>query len=246
VTPEQTAAALKQPIGDLGMAFMADPETRARGKALGLRGRPFYYLGRGGALGDVPAAVAVSAFAFAAPEVLTQHWNEGSVVLSPSEAAREYAGCCNDWGRRSLAMLPGLDRTLELLERVADSAEGAGLVLFSGWRAMPRPDDLPGRLAQVIHVMREHRGSAHAAAVAAIGLGPLEATVAGSYGVLSAKFFEWPEPYPDPEPYKGLWQQAEELTSAAAAAPYAVLNRYERAELTALLLEIHGRLGLAG
>ena len=245
MTPEQTAAALKKPIGDLGMQFMADAETRARGKGLGLRGRPFYYLGRGGALGDVPAEVAVAAFAFAAPEVLTQHWNEGRGILSPRDAARAYAECCNDWGRRVLGDMPGLDRILELLERVADGAQGAGLPLFVGWRAMPRPDDLPGRLAQVLHVMREQRGSAHAAAIAAVGLGPLEATLAGSYGELSAKFFEWPEPYPDPEPHRERWGQAEHLTSVAAAAPYEILDRFERAELAALLGEIHGRLGLA-
>jgi hypothetical protein len=245
MTPAETAAALKKPIGDLGMAFMADPATRERGKSLGLRGRPFYYLGRGGALGDVPAEVAVAAFAFAAPAVLTLHWNEGRAVLAPPEAARSYAECCNDWGRRTLTGLEGTERVLHLLERVADGAEGAGLPLFAGWRAMPRPDDLPGRLAQVVHVMREHRGSAHAAAIGATGLGPLEATIAGSYGVLSAKFFEWPEPYPDPEPFRVAWQQAEHLTSVAAAAPYEVLTGTERAELVAHLKGIHATLGLA-
>ncbi|MCU1591468.1 MAG: hypothetical protein JWP11_2724 [Frankiales bacterium] len=245
MTPEQTAAALKKPIGDLGMQFMADPLTRAAGKELGLRSKPLYHLGRGGALGDVPAEIVVAAFAFFPPEVVTEHWNAGRQIVPAPQVALAYAAMCNDWGRRTLAELPKIDRALELLERVVDGAEGAGLPLFVGWRLLPRPDDVPGRLAQVLNVMREHRGSVHACAVAAVGLGPLEAVMAGTYGAANAKFFEWPEPWPDAEPFEARWQQAEELTSAAAAPPYAILSSDERVELVALLTEIHARLGFA-
>jgi hypothetical protein len=246
VTPEQTAAALKKPIGDLGMQFMADPLTRdAAREQLGLRGRQMYYLGRGGALGDVPPEIVCATFAFIPLEVVTEHWNAARAVLSPAEGALAYARFCNEWGRRNLDDVGGTERVLELLEKVADGAQGAGLPLFVGWRSLPRPDDVPGRLAQVLNVMREHRGSVHACAIAAVGLGPLEANLAGSYGALSAKFFSWPEPYPDPEPYKALWEQAEHLTAVGSAPPYEILTRYERAELAALLGEIHGRLGLS-
>jgi hypothetical protein len=243
VTPEQTAAALKKPIGDLGMQFMADPFTREGGKAAGLRGRPLYHLGRGGALGDVPAEVVVAAFAFFPPEVVIEHWNAGRQVMTPQEGARLYAEQCNEWGRRNFTGVAGIGRALELLEPVVDNAEGAGLPLFVGWRLLPRPSDVPGRLAQVINVMREHRGSVHACAVAAVGLGPLEANLAGTYGTAVAKFFEWPEPYPDATPYKALWEQAEELTAAAAAPPYSVLSEDDRAELVSVLTGIHAHLG---
>lgn len=242
MTPEQTASALKQPIGDLGMQFMADPLTRDAAKELGLRGRQMYYLGRGGALGDVPAEIVCATFAFIPLDVVTEHWNAARAVMSPAEGALAYARFCNEWGRRNLADLPGTERVLELLERVADGAQGAGLPLFVGWRLLPRPEDVPGRLAQVINVMREHRGSLHACSIAAVGLGPLEANLAGSYGELSAKFFSWPEPYPDPAPHKAQWEQAEELTAAAAGAPYEILTEDERSELVALLTEIHARL----
>ena len=244
MTPAETAAALKKPIGDLGMQFMADPATREAGKALGLRGRPLYHLGRGGALGDVPAEIVVAAFAFFPPEVVIEHWNAGRAIISPPDAARAYAGMCNDWGRRNLDV-PASARALELLERVADGAEGAGLPLFVGWRLLPRPDDVPGRLAQVLNVMREHRGSVHACAVAAVGLGPLEAVMAGTYGAANAAFFQWPEPWPDAEPYEADWRRAEELTVGASASPYTILTSEERAELVALLGELHARCGLA-
>jgi hypothetical protein len=116
VTPEQTAAALKKPIGDLGMQFMADPMTREAGKAAGLRGRPLYHLGRGGALGDVPAEVVVAAFAFFPPEVVIEHWNAGRQVMSPQEGARLYAEQCNEWGRRNFTGVAGIGRALELVE----------------------------------------------------------------------------------------------------------------------------------
>lgn len=236
LTPEQTAAALAQPIGDLGMQFMIDPLTRAAGRQLGLRGRPLYHLGRGGALGDVPADVVAAAFAFFPPQVVAEHWASGRAVMAPQAAAQAYAGMCNDWGRRQLTGQAGLARLLELLEPVADSAEPAGLPLFAGWRLVGRPADLPGRLAQVIHVMREHRGAVHAAATAAVGLGPLEAVMAGPYGASNARFFDWPEPYPDPAAHRAAWQRAEDLTAAAAALPYQRLAATERRELVDLLV----------
>jgi hypothetical protein len=235
VTPAETAAALKKPIGDVGFGFMTDPLSRERGRALGLRGRPLYVLGRGGALGDVPAEVVVAAFAFFPPDTVVEHWNAGREVMSPRDGALLYATLCQEWGHRTYTGLPGTDRALELFERVADAADPAGLPLFAGWRLLPRPDDVPGRLAQVMNVLREHRGSVHACAVAAVGLPPLEATVAGAYGVPGAQFLGWPEPYPDPAPYRADWERAEELTSAAAARPFAVLTDAERAELVSIV-----------
>jgi hypothetical protein len=231
----ETAAAVKKPIGDVGFEFMTDPLTREAGRAAGLRGRPLYFLGRGGALGDVPAEVVVAAFAFFPPEAVTEHWNAGRQVMAPLDAAVLYAGQCNAWGRRHYADSPDAARVLALLERVVDEVDPAALPLFAAWRLLPRPDDVPGRLAQVMNVLREHRGGVHACAVAAVGLHPLEATLAGAYGEAGAQFAGWPEPWPAAEPHKAAWEQAEELTSAATAIPYAVLDEAERADLVATL-----------
>ena len=240
LTPAQAAAALDVPVNQLGAAFMMDKATRDRGKAeLGLRGRPLYHLGRGGALGDVPADVVIAAFAFFPPEVVRTHWDDGRRTVAPLDAALLYARCCADWGREHLAGVPDLDRTVALVERVVDGAEPAGLPLFVGWRLLPRPDDAPGRLALLLNVLREHRGAVHVAAVAAVGLDPLAAVVAGRYGPDNARFFEWPEPYPDPARHKARWDAAEDLTAAAAARPYDALTAAERAELVALVTAAH-------
>ena len=234
MTPEETAVALKDAVGGYGFAWMSDAGIRARGKAeLGLRGRALYHLGRGGAMGDVGVEVVAAAEAFFPPEVVRANWLEGRAVVEPMTAALFYAGCCSDFARQRCPEVPA--RAVELLERVVDGAEALGLPLFAAWRALPRPDDAPGRFGLLVNVLREHRGSVHAAAVAAVGMHPLAAICAGAYGEANARFFEWPEPYPDPAEHRADWDRAEALTCEAAARPYAVLTETERDELVALV-----------
>lgn len=236
LTPAQTAARVKGAVGKFGFDWMASADVRARGKAeLGLRGRPLYHLGRAGALGDVPVEVVIAVEAFFPPDVVRRAWEEGRQHVEPLTAARFYAGCCADVARSRFPDDPRTARCAALVERVVDAASPLGLPLFAAWRLLPRPDDAPGRLGVLLNVLREHRGSVHAAAVAAVGLPPLAAIMAGSYGEANARFFEWPEPYPDPSPYRARWDAAEDLTSAAAGLPYDVLNAAERAELADLV-----------
>jgi len=236
LTPAQTAAAVKQGIGDFGFTWMADKGVRERGKAeLGLRGRALYHLGRAGVLGDVPVEVVIAVEAFFPPDVVRTAWQEGRALVAPADAARFYAGLCADHGRGRFADDAATARLVELVERAVDAAPYAGLPLFVGWRALERPADAPGRLGLLLNCLREHRGSVHAAAVAAVGLGPLEAIVAGSYGEANARFFEWPEPYPDPDVHRARWDAAEDLTAAAAGLPYDALTSAERGELVDLL-----------
>ena len=51
----------------------------------------------------------------------------------------------------------------------------------------------------------------------------------------NARFFEWPEPYPDPDLHRARWDAAEDLTAAAAGLPYDALTSAERGELVTLL-----------
>jgi hypothetical protein len=235
LTPAQAAAALKKPFGDFGFAWMSDADLRARGKAeLGLRGRPLYHLGRAGVLGDVPVEVVVAVEAFFPPEVVRRAWEEGRAVVEPLVAARFYAAGCADIARRRFPDDERTARAVALLERVVDEAQPAGLPLFAAGRLLERPDDAPGRFGVLVNLIREHRGAAHVAAVTAVGLHPLAAIMTGAYGEANARFFEWPEPYPDPAPYRARWDAAEDLTCAAAAPPYDALDAAERAELVAL------------
>src|SRR3982751_3883877 len=68
VTPEQTAAAVKVAVLELGGAFSQDPKTMRKARQLGLTGWAFYVAGRAGALGDVRADTAAGAVGVLAPE----------------------------------------------------------------------------------------------------------------------------------------------------------------------------------
>jgi hypothetical protein len=174
LTPGQAAAAVKDAVGGFGFAWMTDAGVRARGKdELGLRGRPLYHLGRAGVLGDVPVEVVVAVEAFFPPDVVRAAWTEGRAVVEPQQAALFYAGCCAGVARSRFADDDRTARAAALVGRVVDAAEPAGLPLFAGWRLLPRPDDAPGRLGLLLNVLREHRGGAHVAAVAALGVPPL-------------------------------------------------------------------------
>jgi hypothetical protein len=138
------------------------------------------------------------------------------------------------------AQVDGADRLADLLFRVAEAAPVAGMPLFAGWRALARAlhsdgsvTDGPGRLALGLMVVREQRGSAHLVALTAQGVPPLQAIVSGRYGPGNARFFGWPEPYPDPTAGRAVMVAVEDLTDELVAPAYAALSEDERAELVA-------------
>lgn len=236
VTPDQAAAAVKPPTATLGDAFSQDPKTLRRAREMGLSGWAFYVAGRGGALGDVRADTVAAALGFIAPTAVRDGWDSARRVAPPSEiAAASLAECCR-WGRERLAGLAGLDRLLELAERVVVAAEPAGMPLFAAWRAMPIPDDAPGAHAAVLlRLLREHRGASHLLAIRASSLSPIEAIIAGPDGEAGAAAFGWQPPYPAFEPLvrRRIW--AEAVTDRIAGEAYRALTAAERQELVETL-----------
>ena len=240
MTPLETSVAMSGPIHDLGGAFMRARPTLKRGPELGFpKGWSFYISGRSGVLGDVVPDVIAAAMVFFPVPFVQQQWLLGRAVMEPAEAAEAYAEACRDWGREHLAGVPDLDRVVELLRRVASAADPAGAPLFAGWRALPLPDDAPGATAQLLQVLREHRGAMHGMAVLTAGLSPLEAVIA-SNGDAGGQFFNWPEPYPDREELLELHGEAEELTDEMCAPAYEALDEDEREELVTLVHVANG------
>jgi hypothetical protein len=175
VTTDELVRTTRPLIGQLGAAFYFTPSTTARGKELGIDGFRFYFVGRGGVLGDVEAEVVVSAFGYFRPELVTRMWDTARAVLDPRQAAREFLACCHAYGRAHYSGLAGLDGFCRAAETVVAAAPVAALALFAGIKAEPLPDDLPARAAQLVAVLREFRGSAHLVAVVASGLEPVTA-----------------------------------------------------------------------
>lgn len=217
---------------------MLDPEVLGPGKQAGYPGGFSYYVvGRGGVLGDVDASVVVSAFGFFAEGLVRSLWESGVVVEGARAAADRYTEGAASWGRRRLVGFAGAGRLAELVERVVDGTDATGLVLFAGWRAQQRPADDLGRCYVLLHVLRELRGAAHVACVAAAGLGPLEAILLNpnGRGAEQAKLFGWGPVLPDVGGLAPVFERAETDTNLVVARALAVLSDDELDELANLV-----------
>lgn len=169
---EELVAEVSPRIGKVGWAFYFTPETNAVGESLGLSPVRFYFLGRGGVLGNVEAEVVGSAFGYFSPGFVRKMWTSGSALVAPRQAARAFFECCAALGRSRLSSVDGLDDLCTAAEAVNEAADSASLALYAGWRAEPLADDPPARALQLISVLRELRGSAHLLAVRAQNLDP--------------------------------------------------------------------------
>jgi hypothetical protein len=232
LNPLEAASALAAPVGLLGGWFMASKSTYAYGGELGFEGMTFYYLGRGGAMGDVKAEVVASAMTFFPAELVETMWRAGKTVMAPEAALAAFSEACWRWGRKRFASVSDLERTNELLARVCDSADAAGLPLFAGWRVAPRPADMPALACHLLHVLREQRGGVHGLAVLASGLTPLEACAASATDYYKPQSVGWSDPIPEAtDELRARRAAAEDLTNRMVAPALAVLEPDELAEL---------------
>ncbi|NKZ07486.1 SCO6745 family protein [Actinomadura latina] len=233
LTAAETVRAADAIVHDIGSKWMLDPAVSEHGTELGY-GNPFafYFAGRGGVLGDVDGSVVWAALGFFEPGVVQAMWDEGVAIAGAREAARRYAKAFTAWGEKHL---PDDPRLCELAGRVADAADGSGLPLFCGWRAEPLPESGPGRLVQVLQVLRELRGGLHLVATTSVGLSPLESVLVHE-GEGKARFCGWQGDLPDCAHLKPRRAEAEEITDRLSAKVYErALSPSERAEFAALV-----------
>src|SRR5262249_7071975 len=135
-------------------------------------------------------------------------------------------------GRAKFAALEGLDAFVGALGKVNDAADPSGLTLYAGIKQMPLADDAPGRAAQLIAALREFRGSAHLAAIRAVGLDDTHAHFIKRRDMV--KGFGWAEEDAASvtEDDKRLLAEAETVTDVIVTPAYAALDD---TEATALL-----------
>lgn len=165
-------------IAAIGGAFYFTQETLAVGKEHGLDGYRFYFLGRGGVLGDVEPAVVEAAFGYFHRGLVTKMWTTGRerTQLTPREAGRLYLRCCHAFGRAHFGDIPGLEEFCAAASAVNDAVDRAGLALYAAVAAEPLPTDPPARAMQLTTVLREFRGSAHLVSIRATdGIDPATA-----------------------------------------------------------------------
>lgn len=231
------AARTADPIGAIPANFMLDGATYERGGALGVDGVDFYFIGRGGALGDVGAPVVVAAMVFFEPSTVTAGWDRARKVLSPKEGAQSFIGCAHAWAESHLPDGPDYARLAALESRVISAASRASAPLFAAWADWAEPQSPKALALQRMNVLRELRGGVHGGAAVAAGLSPQEAVSFRS--PYMSGIFGWGDPLPNADQFKAAWELAEEGTNRAMARYLAVLDPAELDELVELLAGAH-------
>jgi len=232
LTTEELVATVCPKIRDLGWAFFFAPETLAKGQELGLDGFRFYFIGRGGVLGDVEPLVVSSAFGYFNPTLIADMWTSAKEIVAPRVAARAFVEAGAEFGRAKLSGVAGLEAFVAAADAVNDAADPVGLPLYAGAKAEPFADDAPARAMQLLAVLREFRGSTHLLAIRACGLD--DKTAQFVKRPQDAAMFGWTDADDFPEitdDDRAKWAAAEALTDQLVAPAYAVLDAAGRAAL---------------
>ena len=228
----------------VGGRFMIAPQMAAAAERLGLRSHVLYIRGRVAPVGELTPEAARAVLAIM-PAGLVARAFERTSHVSAADAAKACAEACADWGRDHLAPLPAedLERLAMLAEKVLDAAELSALPLAAGWRAVARPSDPPARAALALHVLREHRGALHLAALRAHGLDvPVAMLASPAGGEKGLRALGWrdaditavrarADAIPDVE---DRWAAAENLTESAFGLALGVLDEAEGVDLVRL------------
>lgn len=178
--PIELARATAPCIRDFTAAFMVDRVTYQRGAELGYAGIDFYFVGRGGVLGDTSGAVVAAAFAFFDAGAVTAAWDRGADVGPRGVAAVAFAQAGHGWARRHLEgdeVIAAAGVVARLGGRVVDGARDAGAPLFAGWRLLDVPDDDVAAAHHTLNALRELRGAYHVGSVLGVGLTPRESVL---------------------------------------------------------------------
>jgi len=235
--------AIAAQTGDLGASFYFQPETLDYGKQqFGIDGFRFYFIGRGGVLGDVEPGVVHSAFGYFHPSLVAHMWNTAKQRVDPRDAARAYIACAHQHGRRRFGELEGLDAYVDAAATVIAAVDGGAMALFAGVRAEPVPSDAPAAGLHQAMVLREMRGSAHLAAITAVGL-PL-AVAHAIKRPNDVELFGWKDdetPVPTDQ-HRVLRDRAEQLTDEALTGAFERLTDAQSAALVAGTQAMHAAL----
>jgi hypothetical protein len=231
MTPLEIVQQTSPAVNEAGNRFYFHPDTLATGKELGLDGFRFYFLGRGGVLGNVEPAVVVAAFGYFSPGVVELMWDSAKQIMDPRDAARAYLACADRFGTASLGGLDMLDAFNDAAETVVASVDRSALPLFAGIAAEPLPDDPAARAYRNVCNLRELRGSVHLLAIVATGVSPLIAHTIRRPGDVTS--FGW-EAVPDiTDEDRARLEVADELTDRLLVPAIEALTDAQRAAFVA-------------
>lgn len=227
-------------IGDIGAAYFFAPDTLRRGKEVGLDGFRFYFLGRGGVLGDVEAGVIRAAFGYFEPGLVDKIWTSAKAIMAPRDAARIYISCGHDFGRTRFADIDRLDGFVDAATTVIGAVEGTSLPLFEAVRCEPVPEDVPAAAMHQAMVLRELRGSVHLLANTACGLESRHAH--GIKRPEAFKMFGYEAEIRVTDDDRAKWLRAEQLTDDILVPAYDSLTDEQAAAFVAGVDAMHAEI----
>lgn len=230
------ATATATAVSAIGGRFMLDGNTYKRGAELGFQGIDFYIAGRGGVLGDVDADVVSAAFTFFEPTAVRTLWEQGRAVMSPADAATEFAACAAAWAEAHVPDDLDAARLAELAGQVVAGARPACAPVFAGWRALPIPSSAKAAAVHQMNALRELRNGLHGAAVVSAGLTPIQALSVRTPQMVAMS--GWAEAV-DTDGLLPIWETAEENTNRAMAHAFDAIDDAERVELVELANALH-------
>jgi helix-turn-helix protein len=205
------------PIHDIGTGIYLSPDVLGWAAGWGWSNPfAFYFAGRGGMLGEVTPEVVTAAFGWFCPTAVSAMYNDGIGVAGARGAADRMAEAHGKWGDKHFIQVDGLEEAVPVIEDLVTGLEGSAIPLFVGWREATPSETSAGRAAQLMQMLREWRGGLHLVATTSVGLTPLEAILTNE-GAAQAKFFGWPEPFPDVSAIKAKHDEAEAITDRLCA-----------------------------
>jgi hypothetical protein len=234
----ETIDRLVKPTQQFTRGWMLTDKTVAFATSIGFAsGTDFWIVGRGGVLGECTAETAVAGLAFHAPEIIRRAWNSLPQGLTHYGISEMYARLACDWGEQELVSFDS-DRLEQLdssARRIINSAPSSLGAVFAGWRQIPTPESVYARVALTTQVFREMRGSAHIAAVTAMGLTPLDAILASTNapprtGPEYAERMGFVGPFRDPAEIRERRLEADVITTRILEPYFTVLDEDELAE----------------
>jgi hypothetical protein len=235
-TPAETIERVFKPIQQFTRGWMLVKSTDQYGVDLGLAPGHFWFVGRAGVLGSCPVDVAVGAIAFRPRERVEAAWTGLPEGLTHYAVALHYLERIKHWGDETLTVFdPERLEAIDVLgRRIIDAAPASLGPLFAGWRQMPIPESLHGRVALTTHVLREMRGDAHIGAIIACGLSPVDAILASTNapprtGPEYAEQLGWTGPFRNPDDVRDARLEAERLTAKILQPYFGVLSPDELA-----------------
>ena len=171
-----TASSIAQHIGDLGMSYYFDKGTSAAGKEIGLDVVSFYFIGRGGVLGDVPANEVDDTFYFFKKGAVEGMYSHARSLIDAATGAAAHLDAANEFARRTFGAVPGsvVAEFTEAAALVVGAAPAGNWPIFDGYRGYERPSDALADAYRQCILLRELRGGVHTDAVKASGLSVAE------------------------------------------------------------------------